>query len=423
MTPRPQEGNGYALEDIRVLELTNFMAGPFCGMLLADMGADVIKVENPSGGDFTRAASPSIGGEGAGFLAVNRNKRSIALDLKSERGREVFLQLVGTSDVVVENLRPGTLDDLGIGYTALRDANPRIVLSSTSGFGQTGPYKDRAALDLIVQGMSGIMSITGEEGRPPVKVGVPLADLSAALFATYAILSALRVRDRTGEGQHIDISLLESAIALEAWETSGYLATGEVPKPLGSAHRINAPYQAVRTADGYITIGATTPANWDSFTKALGIERLSADQRFRTGPLRRQNHEELARLIEEVTVKEASDHWYRLLERAGVPCGVLYTLDQVLEDEHVRARGVVRELEHTKLGRVKAVGSPVRLSRTPLRLERAGPLLGEHTREILEELGVPDADELERSGVVAGDQRSSEDPALPVRASPRERSG
>jgi formyl-CoA transferase len=230
---------------------------------------------------------------------------------------------------------------------------------------------------------------------------VPLADLSAALFASYGILSALRVRDRTGQGQQIDISLLESAIALEAWETSGYFATKEVPKPLGSAHRINAPYQAVRTADGFITIGATTPANWQSFAAALGLEHLSADERFKTGPLRRKNYKELVVLIEQVTSTRTSDHWYRLLEKAGVPCGVLYTLDQVFEDEHVRARGVVRELEHPTLGTVRVTGSPVRLSRTPLRLERAGPLLGEHTRELLDELEVADADALEQSGVVA----------------------
>ncbi len=388
VSKRAHAGRGFALEDIRVLELTNFMAGPFCGMLLADMGADVIKVENPSGGDFTRLAAPFLDGESAGFLAVNRNKRSIALDLKTERGREIFLALVRTADVVVENLRPGTLDDLGIGYAVLEATNPRIILSSASGFGQTGPYKGRAALDLIIQGMSGLMSITGEEGRPPVKVGVPLADLSAALFSAYAILSALRVRDRTGLGQHIDVSMLESAIALEAWETSGYLATGEVPKPLGSAHRFNAPYQAVRTADGYITIGPTTPGNWQSFAAALRIEHLSADERFKTGPLRRKNYQALVALIEEVTATNTSDHWYRLLERVGVPCGVLYTLDQVLEDEHVRARGVVRDLDHSTLGTVRATGSPVRLSRTPMRLERAGPRLGEHTRELLDELGV-----------------------------------
>jgi crotonobetainyl-CoA:carnitine CoA-transferase CaiB-like acyl-CoA transferase len=398
---RPHEDKGYALGDIRVLELTNFMAGPFCGMLLADMGADVIKVENPKGGDFTRSAAPFLEGEGAGFLAVNRNKRSIALDLKAERGREIFLELVKTSDVVIENLRPGTLDDLRIGYAVLSEVNPRIILSSASGYGQSGPYKGRAALDLIIQGMSGIMSITGEEGRPPVKVGVPVTDLAAALFAAYGILATLRVRDRDGQGQHLDVSLLDSAIALQAWETSGYFATGEVPKPLGSAHRINAPYQAVRTKDGYITIGATTPGNWDSFAKALGIEHLSADERFKTGPLRRKNYLVLAQLIEQVTVTDTSEHWYRLLEKAGVPCGVIDRLDQILDDEHVKARGVVRELSHPTLGRVKAVANPVRPSRTPMRHERAGPLLGEHTREILAELGVTDADALEASGVIA----------------------
>jgi formyl-CoA transferase len=398
---RPHEGKDYALGDIRVLELTNFMAGPFCGMVLADLGADVIKVENPKGGDFTRSAAPFVNGQSAGFLAVNRNKRSIALDLKSERGREIFLDLVHTSDVVIENLRPGTLDDLRIGYEVLRQTNPRIVLSSASGYGQSGPYKDRPALDLIIQGMSGLMSITGEEGRPPVKSGVPLTDLAAAMFGAIGILAALRVRDRDGSGQHLDISLLESAIALQAWETSSYFATGEVPRPLGSAHRINAPYQAVRTRDGYITIGATTPGNWDAFTKALGIERLSADERFTTGPLRRKNYKALAALIEEVTVTNTSAHWYRLLEKAGVPCGILNTLDQVLDDEHVKARGVVRELAHPTGGGVRATVDPIRLSRTPMRHERAGPLLGEHTREILTDLGVTDLEGLERSGVIA----------------------
>ena len=397
----------YALDGIRVLELTNFMAGPFCGMLLADLGADVIKVENPKGGDFTRTAAPFLGGESAGFLAVNRNKRSIALDLKADRGREIFLDLVRRSDVVIENLRPGTLDDLGIGYGVLSEANPRIILSSASGFGQTGPYKDRAALDLIVQGMSGLMSITGEDGRPPVKVGVPISDLSAAIFGAYAILAALRVRDREGVGQHIDVSLLESAIALQAWETSSYFATGEVPRPLGSAHRINAPYQAFRTADGYVTIGATTPGNWHAFCVALGLEALERDARFAKVSERRLRYKELAVLIEAVTVTRPSQHWYRELERVGVPCGVLYSLDQVLADEHVQARGVVKEVAHAKLGTVRVTGSPVRFSRTPLRMERAGPMLGEHTREILGELGRPDADALERDGVVASSLANS----------------
>ena len=390
----------YALAGIRVLELGNFMAGPFCGMLLGDLGADVIKVENPKGGDFTRSAAPFVDGESAGFLAVNRNKRSIAIDLKAERGREIFLELVRRSDIVVENLRPGTLDDLGIGYAVLDQVNPRIIFSSASGFGQTGPYKDRAALDLIVQGMSGLMSITGEEGRPPVKVGVPISDLSAAIFGAYAILAALRVRDREGVGQQIDVSLLESAIALEAWETSSYLATGDVPRPLGSAHRVNAPYQAFRTADGHVTIGATTPGNWHAFCASLGLESLEHDARFAKVHDRRRNYKDLAEIIENVTVTRSSEHWYKGLEQAGVPCGVLYTVDQVLADEHVRARGVVREVDHAKIGKVRVTGSPVRFSRTPVRVERAGPMLGEHTREILGELGLTDADRLERDGVV-----------------------
>ncbi len=397
---RPHEGRGFALDDIRVLELANFMAGPFCGMLLADLGADVIKVENPKGGDFTRNSGPFDRGVSAGFLTLNRNKRSIALDLKAARGREIFLDLVRTSDVVVENLRPGTLDDLGIGYAALSEVNPGIVLSSASGFGQTGPYRHRAALDLILQGMSGLMSITGEEGRPPVKVGVPISDLAAASFGTCAILAALRVRDRDGTGQHIDVSLLESAMALEAWETSAYFANGDVPKPLGSAHRVSAPYQAIRTADGYITVGATTAANWHAFCATLGIEPLENDERFATVPLRRKNYLELADLIEAVTTSRPSAHWYAALEKAGVPCGVLYSLDQVLADEQVRARGVVKEIAHPKGGTVKVVGSPVRFSRTPMRMERGGPLLGEHTREILEELGVHDAEALEKDGIV-----------------------
>ncbi len=230
---------------------------------------------------------------------------------------------------------------------------------------------------------------------------MPITDLSAAIFGAYAILAALRVRDREGVGQHIDVSLLESAIALQAWETSSYFATGEVPRPLGSAHRVNAPYQAVKSADGYITIGATTPGNWHAFCLTLGLELLENDARFAKVPERRRNYKELAALIEEVTVTRPSEHWYRALERAGVPCGVLYSLDQVLADEHVRARGVVREVEHTKLGKVRVTGSPVRFSRTPVRVERAGPLLGEHTREILGELGRRDVDTLEGDGVVA----------------------
>ena len=392
----------HPLEGIRVLELANYIAGPYCGMVLADLGAEVIKVENPKGGDFSRLTTPFVDGESAGFMALNRNKKSLALDLKSERGHALFLDLVRTSDVLVENFRPGTMDDLGLGYSTLAQVNPRLIYSAATGFGQTGPYSQRAALDLIVQGMSGLMSITGEPDRPPVKVGVPVADLAAALFGANAILASLYVRDRTGEGQQIDVSLLESAIALEAWETSGYLANGQVPEPLGSAHRVSAPYQAIRTADGYITVGATSPRNWSAFCAAMGLEALEQDERFATNAARRAHYQELVALIEAVTTTGPSERWYRLLEEAGVPCGVLYRMDQVLADEHVQARQFVVELPHTRLGQVRATGSPMLLSRTPVRMDWAGPLLGEHSAEILGELGVSagEIEDLARAGVV-----------------------
>jgi crotonobetainyl-CoA:carnitine CoA-transferase CaiB-like acyl-CoA transferase len=388
VTDQALAGLRHPLDGVRVLELANYIAGPYCGMVLGDYGAEVIKVENPRGGDFSRLTSPFVEGESAGFIALNRNKKSVALDLKAPRGREIFLDLVRTVDVLIENFRPGTMEDLGIAYPVLAEINPRLIYSAATGFGQTGPYSQRAALDLIVQGMSGLMSITGEPGRPPVKVGVPIADLAAALFGASAIIAALYVRDRTGQGQQIDISLLESAIALEAWETSGFFATGQVPERLGSAHRVSAPYQAFHTADGYVTVGATTPGNWSRFCNAMGLDDLEHDARFSVLAARRANYEELADLIEDVTTTRPSEHWYRLLEGAGVPCGVLNTIEQMAADEHVQARGFVVDLPHSKLGRVRATGSPVRLSRTPVRLERAGPLLGEHTEEVLTGLGV-----------------------------------
>jgi formyl-CoA transferase len=364
------------------------MAGPFCGMLLADMGADVLKIENPQGGDFSRQSGPFIHGEGSGFVAVNRNKRSVALNLKAGQGRELFLRLVQSADVLVENYRPGTMADLGLAYETLSALNPRLIYSAATGYGQTGPYAHRAALDLILQGMSGIMSITGEGGRPPVKVGVPIADLSAALFGAYAILGALFAREKTGLGQQIDVSLMESAMALEVWETSGYFASGKVPEPLGSAHRVSAPYQAFRTADGYITIGATSPLNWHACCEVLGLQALEHDERFAVVSARRSHYRELAELIESVTLSRPGKHWYRAMEAAGVPCGVLNTIDQAVDDEHIRARGFIVDLPHTSAGTVRATGSPVRLSGTPIRLDHAGPLLGEHTAAILSELGV-----------------------------------
>lgn len=390
------------LHGIRVLELANFMAGPYCAMLLADLGADVIKVENPDGGDHSRATPPFLDGESAGFIALNRNKRSLALNLKHPMGREVFLRLAERADVVVENFRPGTTKDLGIDYETLAARNPGLIYCAVSGYGQTGPYSHRPGLDLIIQGMSGLMSITGEPGRPPVKVGVPVADLTAALFAANAIQAALIARGRTGQGQYIDISLLEAAVALEVWETASYFATGEVPGPLGSAHRVSAPYQAFRTADGYITVGATTPRHWTIFCQVLGLGHLEKDPRFATLAARKANEKVLAEIIEGVTSTQTSEYWYRRFEEAGIPCGIINTIDRVTADEHLKARGFIVDLPHPTLGRVRVTGSPLHFSRTPVRLERAGPLLGEHNLEILRELGFgpEEVARLEAEGVI-----------------------
>jgi crotonobetainyl-CoA:carnitine CoA-transferase CaiB-like acyl-CoA transferase len=391
------------LHGIRVLELANFMAGPYCAMLLADLGADVIKVENPEGGDHSRATPPFLDGESAGFIALNRNKRSLALNLKHPQGRDIFLKLADRADVVIENFRPGTTRDLGIDYETLSARNPRLIYCAVSGYGQTGPYSHRPGLDLIIQGMSGLMSITGEPGRPPVKVGVPVADLTAALFAANAIQAALIARQRTGLGQYIDISLLEAAVALEVWEMASYFATGEVPGPLGSAHRVSAPYQAFRTADGYITVGATTARHWTIFCQVLGLEHLEKDPRFATLAARKANEKVLAELIEEVTRTQPSEYWYRQFEEAGIPCGVINTIDRVVADEHLQARGFIVDLPHPTLGRVRVTGSPLHFSRTPVRLDWAGPRLGQHTAEVLAELGygLEDVARLEAEGVIS----------------------
>jgi len=383
-----------ALDGIRVLELGNFMAGPYAGTLLADMGADVVKVESPSGGDYTRGLGPFAAGspDGAGFLRLDRNKRSVALDLKSAAGTSAFRTLVATADVIIENLRVGTLDGLGIGYDVLARAHPRLIYCSVTGYGRTGPDRDRAGLDLVLQAESGLMSVTGEPGRPPVKVGVPAVDLASALYAAFAITVALRARDRTGRGQLIDLSLIESGVSLAIWESSVYLTTGEVPGPVGSAHRLTAPYQAFKTADGYIAIGATTPPIWSAFCRVTGLERLESDARWRDGTTRRERAAELASIIEAVTATRTTDHWMRALSDAGVPCGRINDMAAVFADPHLVERGLFVDLPHPVLGSVRAIGSPLHLSDTPPVMRRAAPLLGEHTREVLAEAGLPAAE-------------------------------
>ncbi len=360
------------------------MAGPFCGLLLADMGADVIKVERPGTGDDTRRMGPAfIGGEAAAFLAINRNKRSVTLNLKSDQGREAFRRLAGRADVLIENYRPGTLDGLGLGYDNLRPLNQRLIYCSISAFGQTGPYRERGGFDLVAQGMSGLMSVTGEPGRPPVKVGVPITDLNAGMYGAYGILCATIHRLKTGQGQRVDTSLLEGGIAYNFWESAQYWSTGEVPGPMGSAHRLSAPYQALRTKDGYLNIGAANQATWEALCEALGRPDLAADPRFKEPTDRRQHYQELATLLEAIFCQEPTAHWLELLERAGVPAGPIYDLSQVYRDPHVLARGMLAEVEHPTAGRIPQIGIPVKLSATPGRIARPAPRLGEHTDEVL----------------------------------------
>ncbi len=391
------------LAGVRVVEVGNFMAVPFCGMQLADLGAEVIKVENPRGGDLTRGTGPFLAGESSNFVRLNRNKRSVALDLKTEDGKALFRRLAASADVVIENLRPGTMDGLGLGYAALSEKSPRLIYLAATGFGNDGPYAQMAGLDIIAQAMSGLMSITGEPGAPPVKVGVPIADLTCALYATIAVLAALRARDRDGRGQFIDVSLFESAVSFAVWEAGRYFATGEVPKPSGSAHQAIAPYQAVRSADGWFTFGANSQAHWLRCCEALGLERLANDPRFVSNDDRMANRSALIAEIEAVTATAPSAHWTERLSAAGIPCGPIQTFDRVFGDPHLAARGYFVDAPHATLGPVRQLGSPLRLSETPPRIERAGPLLGADSADVLRGLGVGEGelDRLARDGVIA----------------------
>jgi crotonobetainyl-CoA:carnitine CoA-transferase CaiB-like acyl-CoA transferase len=383
------------LAGIRVLEVGNYMAGPFCGMQLADLGAEVIKIENPDGGDQVRLVAPLIEGEGSAFMRLNRNKRSIALDLKKVIGREVFRKLVATADVVVENLRPGTMNDLGLDYEALSRINPGLVYVAASGWGLDGPLKDLPGMDIMAQARSGLMSITGAPDGDPVKVGVPVCDLVCALYGALAAVCALHVRRETGLGQLIDVSLYEAGVSLAIWEAGRYFATGEIPRPLGSAHQNNAPYQAFRAADGWLTIGATTKHNWTALCRALGLESLLADDRYQDTNLRHANRESLAAAIEEVTVTRCTAHWTAVLDTAGVPCAPIQDFGQVFNDPHLNARGYFWDAPHATAGKIRQLGSPMRLSRTPVRRDRAAPLLGQDSGALLAELGYARA-EIER---------------------------
>jgi crotonobetainyl-CoA:carnitine CoA-transferase CaiB-like acyl-CoA transferase len=397
------ETAGGPLAGTRVLDLTQVMAGAYCSMLLADMGADVVKVERPERGDDTRAMGKDADIEtSAPFAAMNRNKRGIVLNLKDSRGVATLRRLVAESDILVENFRPGTLERLGLGYDEMRTLRPELVYCSISGFGATGPYSGRGGFDLVAQAMSGLISLTGEPGRGPVKVGVPICDLNAGLFGAYGVLSAYVHRLRTGVGQHVDTSLLEAGIAYTVWETAMLFGTGEVAQPLGSAHRLSAPYEVFPTGDGWIAIGAANERNWTRLCAVLRSQDLVSDPRFSNNSSRMAHREELVAELSSRLSEHTADEWVELLSAAGVPCGPLYDLQQVYADPHVTARGMLVSTEHPRLGTVRHIAPPVKLSVTPAEIRRPAPLLGQHSREVLEAAGFTssEVDELLAAGVV-----------------------
>jgi len=375
-----------ALEGVCVLDVTQVMAGPFCAMQLCDLGADVIKVEPPAG-DSTRRMSGAIGSESPAYNAVNRGKRGIVLDLKTAAGQEAFRRLAHRADIVIENYRPGIMRRFGLHYEALAAIHPGLIYASISGYGQDGPYARKGGFDLVAQGVSGLMSVTGEPGRDPVKVGIPITDLGAGLFALAAILAALHYRTRTGRGQYIDTSLVEAGIALSVWEATEYLSGGDVPAALGTAHRMIAPYQAMRCADGFITIGAGNDRLFQRLCELLGHPEWTSDPDYADNTHRVRNREALAGLIESVTSQNPRDHWTALFEANGLPCGPINDYAQVFSDPHVQARRMVVEVDHPTLGPMRTLGSPLKMSETPPLVTRRAPLLGEHTREVLREVG------------------------------------
>ncbi|GED29457.1 CaiB/BaiF CoA-transferase family protein [Brevibacillus centrosporus] len=393
-----------ALDHIRVLDLSRTLAGPFCTMLLGDMGADIIKVEQPDVGDETRRFTPPTwDGISSYYLASNRNKRSITVDLKTEEGREIIYELAKTADILVENFRTGALDQMGLGYEQIRQINPKLIYCSVSGFGRTGPEKNRAGYDLLLQGYGGLMSITGEEGRGPVKVGTSLVDMNAGMFAVYGILSALIARERTGKGQFIDVSLLDGQVVLLNYLATSYFATGRASGRLGSAHPSIVPYQAFPAKDGDIILAIANNSLWERACRALGWEDLREDPRFQTNDDRVAHRDLLAAIISARIAEMDRQEIIHKLDQAGVPAGPIHTVDQVLNHPQVLAREMVLEVEHPIVKDLKMPGFPVKLSDTPAQVHKHPPLLGEHTEEILLEMGfLPEQIEGWRASKVIG---------------------
>ena len=357
-------------------------------MLLADMGAYVVKIEKPGGGDDTRRMGPPfLEGESAAFIAMNRNKRSVVLNFKDPDGVAVMRRMLADADVIIENYRAGVMGRLGLDYDTVRELNPGIIYCSISGFGRTGPYAERAGFDLIAQGMSGVMSFTGIPGSPPVKVGVPMADLNAGLYSAYGILSAYIHRLKTGQGQFLEVSIMEAALAYTVWESASYFATGQIPPPLGSSHRLSAPYQALRTSDGHITIGAPNQSNWQRMCQAIGRQDLLELEKYSDNAGRLMNREALEKDLEETFGTRTTAEWCEILDEAGVPAGPIYNMAQVWEDEQVQDRDMDVTLEHPKVGKTRNIGLAAKLYGSPGKIHSPAPLMGQHTREVLAETG------------------------------------
>ncbi len=376
------------LAGMRVIELAHIMSGPTCGLMLADMGADVIKVEKPEGDDTRRFLPPDIAGEAAAFMMMNRNKRGMVIDLKREAGKAVLLRLVADADVVIENFRNGTLEALGLGYEDLRRHNPGLIWCEISGFGRTGPYADRGGFDLIAQGMSGLMASTGEgPGRPPVKVGAPVSDIVAGILAAMGVCAAYAHKFRTGRGQKVETSLFEAGITLTYWQSAIAFATGRAPPPMGSAHPLNAPYQAFKTADGWLNVGAANQRNWTRMLDVVGRPELAGDARFATNEHRVNNLPALVEALAPVFETRATAEWLAALEEAGVPAGPVLSVTEMHANPQALAREMIVPLQHPVAGEVNTIGAPVKFHETPCRIGRAAPLLGQHTREVLAEAG------------------------------------
>ncbi|KZN96531.1 CaiB/BaiF CoA transferase family protein [Aeribacillus pallidus] len=374
------------LAGIKIIDLTRILSGPFCTMTLADLGAEVIKIESPQGDDTRQWGPPFIKNESAYFLSVNRNKKSVVLNLKDPKGKEILLKMVEEADVVVENFRPGTLKKLGIDYDILKQHNRGVILASISGFGQTGPYSKKPGYDVLAQGMGGLMSVTGEPDGTPVKAGYSLADIGAGMWATIGILSALWERERSGQGQWIDVSLLDTMVSWQTYLAGNYFATNNDPKPLGGAHPNIVPYQVFEASDGHFILAVGNDSLWNSLVDVLDVEPLR-DRKFKTNPDRVQNRDELISILEEIFKRKTRDEWVDMLESAKIPCGPVNKLSDILNDAHIKEREMVVEMEHPSLGILKMLGVPVKLSRTPGRIKTVPPAQGEHSETILKQMG------------------------------------